>query len=79
MEFDEHNQPRHGHMEGGVTMDSVNAVRTVHGTSPTAELEFAAQGQLRHAHLERGVAIESEETSPETHQTRAMRPVPRCT
>ena len=23
MDFDEHNQPRHGHMEGGVTMDSV--------------------------------------------------------
>ena len=62
MEFDEHNQPRHGHMEGGVTMDSVNAVRTVHGTSPTAELEFTAKGQLRHAHLERGVAIESQET-----------------
>ena len=65
MEFDEHNQPRHGHMEGGVTMDSVNAVRTVHGTSPTAELEFTAEGQLRHAHLERGVAIENQETSQE--------------
>ena len=66
MEFDEHSQPRHGHMEGGVTMDSVNAVRTVHGTSPTAELEFTAEGQLRHAHLERGVAIDSQETSEET-------------
>ncbi len=63
MEFDEHNQPRHGHMEGGVTMDSANAVRTVHGTSPTAELQFTAEGQLRHAHLERGVSIESQETS----------------
>jgi lipopolysaccharide export system protein LptA len=68
IEFDEHNQPRHGHMEGGVTMDSVNALRTVHGTSPTAELEFTAAGQLRHAHLERGVAIDSQETGPETHQ-----------
>ena len=46
MEFDEHNQPRHAHMEGGVTMDSVNAVRTVHGTSPTAELEFTAAGRV---------------------------------
>ncbi len=33
-------------MEGGVTMDSVNAVRTVHGTSPTAELEFTAAGPV---------------------------------
>ena len=46
MDFDEHNQPRHGHMEGGVTMDSANAVRTVHGTSPTAELEFTAAGPV---------------------------------
>jgi lipopolysaccharide export system protein LptA len=57
-------------MEGGVTMDSANAVRTVHGTSPTAELEFTAAGQLRHAHLETGVALESQETSPE--KNRAM-------
>jgi lipopolysaccharide export system protein LptA len=63
MEFDEHNQPRHGHMEGGVSMDSVGAYRTVHGTSPTVDLEFTAGGQLRHAHLETGVAIESEEKS----------------
>ena len=63
MEFDEHNQPRHGHMEGGVSMDSVSAYRTVHGTSPTADLEFTAGGQLRRAHLERGVVIETEEKS----------------
>jgi len=62
MAFDEHNQPRHGRLEGGVTMDSVNANRTVHGSSPTAELEFTADGLLRHAHLETGVAMESQET-----------------
>ncbi len=73
MDFDEHNQPRHGHLEGGVTMDSVKEGRTVHGTSPTAELEFTAQGELRHAHLERGVAMESEETSEtEKGQTAAL-------
>ena len=76
MEFDEHNQPRHGHMEGGVTMDSVSAVRTVHGTSPTAELEFTAAGQLRHAHLERGVAIEQCQEKSQGAQTRRLR---RCT
>ena len=47
MDFDEHNQPLHGHMEGGVTMDSATRMgRTVHGTSPTAELEFARQGRV---------------------------------
>jgi lipopolysaccharide export system protein LptA len=61
MDFDERNQPQHAHLEGGVTIDSVNDARTVHGTSPTMELEFAAQGELRHAHLERGVEMHSEE------------------
>jgi lipopolysaccharide export system protein LptA len=65
MEFDEHNQPRHGHMEGGVTMDSVSDAagrrRQMHGTSPTAELEFNAHGLLRHAHLEQGVTMDSQE------------------
>jgi lipopolysaccharide export system protein LptA len=65
MDFDEHNQPRHGHLEGGVTMDSAEEGRTVHGTSPTADMDFNAQGQLRHAHLERGVAFESVEARTE--------------
>ncbi len=65
VDFDEHNQPQRGHMEGGVTMNSAREGRTVHGTSPTAELAFTARGLLRSAHLERGVALESEETSGE--------------
>jgi lipopolysaccharide export system protein LptA len=72
IEFDEHNQPRHGHMEGGVTMDSVHDAagrrRQLHGTSPTAELEFNAQGQLRHAHLKQGVAMDSQEQSEPSGQ-----------
>jgi lipopolysaccharide export system protein LptA len=68
MEFDEHNQPRHGRLEGGVTVDSVSQPgdgrrRQLHGSSPTANLEFDAKGKLRHAHLEHGVAIDSEELS----------------
>jgi lipopolysaccharide export system protein LptA len=75
LEFDQHNQPLHGHMQGGVTMDSVRmgepahkgepkkADRQMHGTAPTVDFEFAAQGQLRHAHLERGVTMDSEEQS----------------
>lgn len=65
MDFDEHNQPQHGHLEGGVTMDSAsqsaNGDRKVHGTAPTADLEFNAKGELRHAHLERGVVMDTEE------------------
>jgi lipopolysaccharide export system protein LptA len=67
LDFDEHNQPRHGRLEGGVTMESASQaegwLRQVHGSAPTAELEFNAQGELRHAHLERGVAMDSEERS----------------
>ena len=59
-------------MEGGVTMDSANAVRTVHGTSPTVELEFTAEGKLRHAHLERGVVFDSQEARPETNQATSL-------
>jgi len=71
MDFDEHNQPRHGHLEGGVTMDSVSAGRTMHGAAPTAELEFTSQGELRQAHLERGVEIHSEEESQPTPHAQA--------
>jgi len=67
MDFDEHNQPRHGHLAGGVTIDAVGGQqekdRKLHGTSPTMELEFTARGQLRHAHLERGVEFLSQEQS----------------
>ena len=59
--FDAHNQPEHGHLEGGVTMDSVSNGRKVHGTSPIMDMTFAADGELRSAHLERGVQIASEE------------------
>jgi len=69
MEFNEHNQPRHGHLEGGVLMDSTRLTedgagqRRMRGSSPAAELEFTSTGELRHAHLERGVEIESEQLS----------------
>jgi lipopolysaccharide export system protein LptA len=61
IDFDSQSQPRQGHLEGGVSMDSqragdaANPGRTLHGAAPTAELEFADKGELRHAHLERGV------------------------
>ncbi|MGA3047490.1 MAG: hypothetical protein ABSD67_12740 [Terracidiphilus sp.] len=65
VDFNDHNQPRHGHLEGGVIMDSSSErgtmSRKVHGTSPTADLEFSPEGELRHAHLERGVEMHSDE------------------
>jgi lipopolysaccharide export system protein LptA len=63
MEFDEHNQPRHGRLEGGVRMDSAGGNRQMHGTSPAVELEFSKKGELRLAHMERGVEMHSEEVS----------------
>ena len=44
----------------------------MHGTAPTAELEFTAQGQLRHAHLEQGVAMDSEEQRRQSGQPQRL-------
>ena len=63
LEFDEHNQPRHGHLEGGVRLDSVNENRQVHGSSPAMELAFTPRGELSLAHLERGVEIHSDQSN----------------
>jgi lipopolysaccharide export system protein LptA len=59
--FNQNNQPKDGHLEGGVTIDSDNGVRHLRGTSPTAALQFDAQGLLRHVHLERKVNFASDE------------------
>ena len=76
MDFDEHNQPRHGYMEGGVAMDSMSESggrrRQMQGTAPTAELEFNAKGKLRHAHLERGVAMDSQEQGESAGQAQRL-------
>ena len=72
--FDEHSQPLHGHMQGGVSIDSDHNGRKVHGTSPTMELVFAGKGELRSAHLERGVHfVSDEETSSASGPSRAHR------
>ncbi|MGD0831145.1 MAG: LptA/OstA family protein [Terracidiphilus sp.] len=77
LEFDQKNQPRHGHMQGGVTMDSASQSegrqRQVRGAAPTVELEFSAQGHLRHAHLERDVTMDTEELSAQAGQQRRMK------
>ncbi len=67
MDFNERNQPRHGHLEGGVRMDSVSQdgdrQRQMHGTSPAAEFDFTPRGELRQLHLERGVEMRSEDVT----------------
>jgi lipopolysaccharide export system protein LptA len=69
LNFDEHNQPQHGHLQGGVTIDSEHKGRKVHATSPAMDLVFAAQGMLRSAHLERGVQLVSDEDAPTANGT----------
>ena len=59
--FNANNQPKEGRLDGGVTIDSDNGIRQVHGTSPTAALQFDAKGLLRHAHLERNVHFTSDQ------------------
>jgi len=65
LDFDEHNQPRHGRLVGGVVMDSASqsekSSRKLHGAAPSAELEFTSGGHLHRAHLERGAAMDSDE------------------
>lgn len=55
LEFDDDNQPRVGHLEGGVLIDSDRDGSTLHGSAPTADLQFDENGLLRQAHLERNV------------------------
>ncbi len=63
MDFNENNQPLHGHLEGGVTMDSTNSGQSMQGSAPAAELAFTAQGQLRQAEFEHGVVFNTQETN----------------
>jgi len=64
--FDEHNEPLHGRLEGGVLIDSDTDGRKVHGGAPSLDLVFAGNGVLRSAHLERGVQIASDEIQAST-------------
>jgi lipopolysaccharide export system protein LptA len=74
IDFDEHNLPRHGRLQGGVTMDSTSDSengawhRQLHGAVSQADLEFTAQGKLRRAHLELGVAMDSVEQGEQADQ-----------
>ena len=77
LDFDEHNEPQHGRLEGGVTMvstsmDSTGGARTVHGTSPAVEIEFAGAGELHTLRMQQGAELISEETSQTTDKGRSI-------
>ena len=61
LEFDAQNRPKIGHLQDGVTIDSVEEMRNLHGVSPTMDVLFSPAGDLKSAHLERGVQISTEE------------------
>jgi lipopolysaccharide export system protein LptA len=61
MDFNQDNQPKRGHLEGGVELASTAPGRTMTGASPTMDLAFNPEGELSHAHLERGVEMQSHE------------------
>jgi lipopolysaccharide export system protein LptA len=63
LSFDEHNQPVRGHLQGGVTIDSENKGREIHGNSPIMDLVFVGKGVLQSAHLEHGVQIATDQQS----------------
>ena len=72
--FNEHNQPRHGRLVGGVIIDSDHQGRKIHGAAPTMDMDFTSAGVLRSAHLERGVTLASEQqTSTSRGITRSER------
>jgi lipopolysaccharide export system protein LptA len=74
LDFNQSNQPLQGRLEGGVTMESTKADRSVRGTAPVALLAFSPDGQLKHARLERGVVLHSEQQAPgEPHVVRDWR------
>lgn len=58
--LDEKNQPVHGRLQDGVTLDAARDGRITHGESATAELDFV-RGVLHNARLERGVHIAMDE------------------
>jgi lipopolysaccharide export system protein LptA len=60
MHFDKQSQPISGHLEGGIALDSDQSGRTLHGTAPSADLQFAS-GLLRRVHMERNVRFDSDE------------------
>jgi len=76
LDFDEHNHPSRGLLEGGAKLEMVQPSRQMQGAAPVARLAFDAQGQIRQAHLEQGVLFNTQQqatnakgVSTEVHRT----------
>jgi len=76
LDFDEHNHPSRGLLEGGAKLEMTQPNRQMQGSSPVARLAFDGQGQIRHAHLEQGVLFNTQQqatnakgVSTEVHRT----------
>jgi lipopolysaccharide export system protein LptA len=61
LDFDEHNHPNRGLLEGGTKLEMTQPNRQIQGSSPTARLAFDGAGQLRKAHLEQGVLFNTQQ------------------
>jgi lipopolysaccharide export system protein LptA len=61
LEFDEHNHPHTGLLDGGTQLEMIEPDRHVEGSSPAARLFFDGEGQIRETHLEQGVVFHSQQ------------------
>ena len=59
--FNQESQPIAGTLQGDVVLDDHRNGRSLHGTAPSANLQFSPSGQLQRVHLERGVDFASDE------------------
>ena len=57
LDFDEHNHPSAGLLEGGTQLAMNQPARRVQGSAATAHLHFDGEGNLRQAHLEQNVVF----------------------
>jgi lipopolysaccharide export system protein LptA len=57
LDFDEHNHPRTGLLEGGTQLAMNQPARRVQGSAATAHLHFDGKGDLHQAHLEQNVVF----------------------
>ena len=73
LEFNAYNQPRQGHLAGGVTLNSASADRQLRGSARSADFAFSPQGELRLMTFHQGVQMHSERESPGNAHEAALR------
>jgi lipopolysaccharide export system protein LptA len=61
LDFDEHNHPQAGLLQGGTRLEMTEPDRQVQGAAETARLFFDGQGELQKAHLEQDVVFHAQQ------------------